>query len=985
MAHDVISHDTLAACIVEDMPTQRFRKSTPPEASMSSQGPLDPLEATALAFKKMRQGQGTLETTLDSWCLSFPGQQEHARLFRDLHRSDPHAADRLAHALLAMPVIGADFLGFHLMAELGRGGLARVYLAKQEDLANRPVVVKVAPDLWGEANTLAQLQHPNIVPVYSVHQREPFQVVCMPYQGWTTFQDILREVQKQTSLPTAGSFLSTVFKKAPAGSTQGSPGTAFAGTLAGLCYVEAVVWLGAQLADGLAHAHEHGIVHHDLKPANILLTDEGQPMLLDFNAAEDTKGESGAMMAWVAGTLPYMAPEQLAVLQGTTTPVDARCDLFAFGVILFELLTGRYPFKCRRPEMGAVFAQAVEDRRGAPPHLRNWNPAVSPALEAIVRRCLEPNPYRRYQTARELQEDLQRQHAHRPLLHIAEPSAKERLEKWLRRHPRMRSACVVGAFACILLTAVGTVSMIRGNQLAEWQTQERKRIERQQAQDHASAAWAKFHDEIKTAQFILYTRTNEPEQLAGGVAIGLRLVNDYGVIDNPSWRELPLVQALPSTDRIHLGESMAELLLLVARALSLQSGDAANGSPSRARLEKALVMNERAADCSAHVSASPALWRQRGVLYAALGQEAKARECLARAEALPLRTAADHYWLASDFIAAGRLPEALHLLQKAAYEEPQNFWVSFVLANCYDRLAQDARAEARYGICIALQPSYPWSHFNRGLALLRQQDYRAACADFDTVLKLRPDSIEAYLNRALARQGVQQFQQAEQDLTEALERGGPTRLYFLRARIREKRGAKDGAKDDYEEGMKRPPTDEKSWLARGFYLIGRDPQAALADFDEALRINPASADALQNKAHVLAEKLGRNQESLQVLNKSLELYPDSVKARGGRGVLHARLGQREPALRDAEETLRRDASPPRLYQVACIYALTSKEQPEDRFRAFQLLSSALTKGYGFNLLETDTDLNPIRSAPEFRRLVEAARALRTTSPKVKKS
>jgi serine/threonine protein kinase/tetratricopeptide (TPR) repeat protein len=941
---------------------------------------LDPLEATALAFKKIRQGQATDESTLDSWCLSFPGQQEHARLFRDLHRSDPQAADRLAHALLAMPVVGADFLGFHLIAELGRGGLARVYLAQQEDLANRPVVVKIAPDLWGEAHTLAQLQHPNIVPVYSAHQREPFQAVCMPYQGWTTFQDILHQIQGQNSLPTAGSFLSTVFKKGPAGTEQALTGTTFAETLAGLSYVEAVVYLCAQLADGLAHAHEHGIVHHDLKPANILLTDEGQPTLLDFNAAEDTKGKGTAMIAWVAGTLPYMAPEQLAALQGAATPVDARCDLFAFGVILFELLTGRYPFKSRCPEMGAVFEQTVEDRRGAPPFLRNWNAAVSPAVEAIVRRCLEPDPNRRYQTARELHEDLQRQHAHRPLLHMAEPSWRERLHKWVRRHPRGRLACLVGGLACILLTAIGTVSMIRGQQLDEWRKQERDRITVQQARDRASAAWSKFQEDLKIAQFTLYTRTNEPEQLAEGVTIGMRLIDSYRVLDDPSWQESPLVQALPANERLQLGDAMAELLLLVARALSLQRGD-----PVQAHLEKALAMNERAADCSAQIAASPALWRQRGALNAALGREAQAHECLARVEALPLRTAADHYWLASDYIAAGRLREALVLLQKTAHVEPQNFWASFVLANCYDRLAQDARAEARYGICIALQPSYPWSHFNRGLALLRQQDYRAACADFDSVLKLRPDSIEAYLNRALAHQGLQQYQEAERDLTEALERGGSTRLFFLRARVREKRGDKDGANADCDEGMKRPPTDEKSWLARGFYLIGRDPKAALADFDEALRINPSSAEALQNKAHVLAEKLGRNQESLQVLNKLLNWYPDSVKARGGRGVLHARLGQRELAIRDAEETLQRDASPPRLYQVACIYALTSSEQPEDRWRAFQLLSSALTRGYGFNLLETDTDLNPIRSAPEFRRLVDAARTLRSSPPKTKKS
>ncbi len=183
--------------------------------------------------------------------------------------------------------------------------------------------------------------------------------------------------------------------------------------------------------------------------------------------------------------------------------------------------------------------------------------------------------------------------------------------------------------------------------------------------------------------------------------------------------------------------------------------------------------------------------------------------------------------------------------------------------------------------------------------------------------------------------------------------------------------------------LRRAPEDEKSRVARGYYQLSRDPKAALADFNEALRLNPRSADALQNKAHVLAEKLGRTQEALEVLNTALEQYPDSVKARGGRGVLLARLGQREAALRDAEEVLLRDTNPGRVYQVACIYALTSRQQSADRVQAFQHLSSALRRGYGFDLLEADHDLDPVRGSPEFTRLVDAARALRRPAVRAK--
>src|SRR5439155_22268013 len=106
------------------------------------------------------------------WYLSFPGRREHARLFHDLHGYDAQAAERLALAMTSMPEVGSEFLGFYLLAELGRGAFGRVFLAQQGDLANRRVVVNVAADVWGEVQSLAQLQHPHIVPVYSVHHCE---------------------------------------------------------------------------------------------------------------------------------------------------------------------------------------------------------------------------------------------------------------------------------------------------------------------------------------------------------------------------------------------------------------------------------------------------------------------------------------------------------------------------------------------------------------------------------------------------------------------------------------------------------------------------------------------------------------------------------------------------------------------------------------------------------------------------------------------
>src|SRR5262249_7179246 len=122
-------------------------------------------------------------------------------------REAEDGADPLAEAAARMPGAGDDFLGFRLLEELGRGAFGRVFLARQGDLADRQVVLKISADLHGESQTLAQLQHTNIVPVYSVHRARPFQAVCMPYFGATTLADVLKRLHEEPSLPDSGKHL----------------------------------------------------------------------------------------------------------------------------------------------------------------------------------------------------------------------------------------------------------------------------------------------------------------------------------------------------------------------------------------------------------------------------------------------------------------------------------------------------------------------------------------------------------------------------------------------------------------------------------------------------------------------------------------------------------------------------------------------------------------------------------------------------------
>lgn len=334
----------------------------------------------------------------DEFCTRYPAVRSSLWQLLCAHKFLQKNNHLLGEATPPWPAPGTSFLGFHLEQILGRGAFAYVYLANETAL-DRPVALKVSTGAVVEARTLGRLgteRHPHIVPVHTVATdgTTGLSALSMPYLGCATLCDALNLYAVASGPPRRAIDLLAASRDR-AGLVLCHP-AAVDRARREVSFAAAVGRLAGQLLDALAFIHGQGIVHCDLKPSNVLLTPDGDAMLLDFNLSADTRQSEPR----IGGTLDYAAPEQLEQMaDGPAAPVTVgpRSDLFSLGVILYELLTGTHPFggieQSLTPEERCQLLRE-RHRRGAP-SLRDRHPEIDPSLARLIDQCLAADPAQR--------------------------------------------------------------------------------------------------------------------------------------------------------------------------------------------------------------------------------------------------------------------------------------------------------------------------------------------------------------------------------------------------------------------------------------------------------------------------------------------------------------------------------------------------------------------------------------------------------------
>jgi tetratricopeptide (TPR) repeat protein len=837
--------------------------------------------------------------------------------------------------------LGAVIGSYKLMEQIGEGGMGLVFVAEQQHPIRRKVALKiikpgmdtrqVVARFEAERQALALMDHPNIAKVLDGG------VIGAP-------SDVSRrvaessETRRLTSLGSPRPYFVMELVK-------GVPITEYCDQ--NQIPVRERLELFLDVCQAVQHAHQKGIIHRDIKPSNVLvMSQDGTPLVkvIDFGVAKAigqqlTDKTIYTQFSQLVGTPLYMSPEQAGQ---SGLDVDTRTDIYALGVLLYELLTGTTPFDKERLKeadydeirriireeeppkpstristMGQASTTISTQRKSDPKRLSQL---FRGELDWIVMKALEKDRNRRYESASAFAADVQRYLKDEPVL-ACPPSAWYRLRKFARRH---KAGLGIAALTLLLILLVGGGSgwvlrdramreeafddqMDRALTEAELLIQDLKWPEALPILKRTEQLWEaagrprerperleKLHKDLAMVQRLedIYAR---PKQEAFWIGqeqddAYAKAFQEYGI----DVAELPITEA---AERIRSRRIRREL----TRALDFWSFMRRRVNNQKAPEWKVLLELATAAD--------PDPWRTQ-LRQCLVRDDRKAlHELAASADVgkLPPSNLVLLGWSLND---AGALDKAVALLRRGQREHPGDLWVNDALGFFYMKCVQPPQYDEAlrfYSIALGLRPANPYMMHQVGLALQGKGELEDAVASYSKAIDLRPDFWEAWWRRAEIYVKMGQGKQALAELSHVIDRNPTDTIAWLA------RGAAYNQMHDYKKALadvnKSIELAPKYAAARSgralvYFNLGKWDKA-LVDCSKAIELNPASGEAWNTRGAAYC-KLNQWEKAITALNKAIELDPRMAEAWNNRGSACTKLRQFDKALADLNKAIHLD-------------------------------------------------------------------------------